>query len=78
MIDWLARNCRLGKHGPYLTGGKDPRNAKTFGRAGWSYAQHLCVDGLAVHGDTGRVETTRRAWSDWLDSLGPEDDAGRK
>jgi len=71
MIDRLV--CADGGNpDPTSTDGKDPRKAKALELADWPYPRHLQgrVYGLVVHGDTGGVESTRRALSDWLDGMG--------
>ena len=71
MIDRLV--CADGGNpDPSSTHGKKPEEAKALEVAGWGYPKHLAgrVYGLVVHGDAAGVESTRRALSDWLDSMG--------
>ena len=71
MIDRLV--CADGGNAdPTSTSGKNAAKAKELEMAGWSYPQHLAgrAYGLIVHGDVAGVEGSRRALSDWLDSMG--------
>ena len=71
MIDRLV--CADGGNAdPTSTSGKKAGKAKALEMAGWDYPQHLAgrVYGLIVHGDVAGIEGSRRALSDWLDSMG--------
>jgi multimeric flavodoxin WrbA len=71
MIDRLV--CADGGNpDPTSTHGKKPEEAKALELKGWSYPKHLAgrAFALAVHGDVGGGEMTRRALTDWLSWMG--------
>ena len=60
-----------GNPDPTSTHGKHADQAKALELKGWPYPRHLAGRhfGLVVHGDSGGVETLRRALSDWLTDM---------